>query len=314
MPQVAAFIVWMILQGLAFVTVIWTSLRLAGLERSHLRLPVAAAAVFVVSSAIEWDLRAHNNNLIYLALVMLGLTARRTWVAAALFAVTANLKLYSIVLIPGLLWRREVRLAVATGLAAVALAVLLPLLAFGPAQALKLSISWVNEILYTASDAGRAHAPLSLHKTAAALLGVAPTASEATWAARGAQLLWLALVAFYFLVPARRPGTGGVARLCDVIVLLMLPLPVSSWLVPYHGAVMLPAYILIVSVLIDWQRPQSLRTVAGLACAGCIALRFAAPAWELRAGALTLSLMLTLAALAAIRSAPERAAVSSSPV
>jgi hypothetical protein len=39
-----------------------------------------------------------------------------------------------------------------------------------------------------------------------------------------------------------------------------------------------------------------------------------APAWELRAGTLTLSLMLTLAALAAIRSAPEHAAVSSSPV
>ena len=313
MPQVAAFIVWMILQGLAFVTVIWASLRLAGLERSHLRLPIAAAAVFVVGSAIEWDLRAHNNNLIYLALVMLGLTTRRTWVAAVLLAVTANLKLYSGILIPGLLWRREVRLAIATGLIAVALAVALPLLAFGPAQALKLSGSWINEILYTVSDAGRSHAPLSLHKTAAALLGVAPTTSASTLAARGAQLVWLALVAFYFLGPARRPGTGGVARLCDVIVLLMLPLSVSSWLVPYHGVVMLPAYILIVSVLIDWQRPRSLRIVAGIACAGCIALRFAAPAWELRAGILTLSLMLSLAALAAIRSAPERAAVSSSP-
>jgi hypothetical protein len=314
MPQVAAFIVWMTLQGLAFVTVIWTSLRLAGLERSHLRLPVAAAAVFVVSSAIEWDLRAHNNNLIYLALVMLGLAARSTWVAAALFAITANLKLYSGVLIPGLLWRREVRLAVATELMALALAVVLPLLAFGPAQALKLSISWVNEVLYTASDAGRAHAPLSLHKSAAAMLGVAPTASEATWAARGAQLLWLVLAAFYFLVAAQRPGTDGVARLCDVIVLLMLPLPISSWLVPYHGVVMLPATILIVSVLIDRQRSRSVRIAAGVACAGCIALRFAASAWELRAGTLTLSLMLTLAALAAIRSAPERTAVSSSPV
>jgi hypothetical protein len=314
MPQVVAFIVWMILQSLAFVTVIWASLRLTGLERSHLRLPIAAAAVFVVGGAIEWDLRAHNNNLIYLALVMLGLTARSTWVAAALFAVTANLKLYSGILIPGLLWRREVRLAIATGLAAAALAVVLPLLVFGPAQALKLSMSWVNEILYTISDAGRAHAPLSLHKTAAALLGTAPTASESKLAARGVQLLWLALMAAYFLIPARRPGSGSVARLCDVIVMLMLPLPISSWLVPYHGSVMLPAYILIVSVLIDAQRPHNLRIVAGIVCAGCIALRFAFPAWELRAGTLTLSLMLTLAALAAIRSSPERTTVSSSPV
>jgi len=118
MPQVAAFIVWMILQGLAFVTVIWTSLRLAGLQRSHLRLPIAAAAVFITSTAIEWDLRAHNNNLIYLALVMLALSTRKTWIAAILFAVTANLKLYSGVLIPGFLWRREYRLGLATAVAA----------------------------------------------------------------------------------------------------------------------------------------------------------------------------------------------------
>jgi hypothetical protein len=197
---------------------------------------------------------------------------------------------------------------------AVALAVVLPLLAFGPAQALKLSMSWVNEILYTVSDAGRAHAPLSLHKSAAALLGAAPTASESKFAARGVQLLWLALVAIYFVIPARLPGTGDVARLCDVIVMLMLPLPISSWLVPYHGSVMLPAYILIVSVLIDAQRPQSLRIVAGIACAGCVALRFALPAWELRAGTLTLSLMLTLAALAAIRISLGRTAASPSAV
>jgi hypothetical protein len=109
MPQVMAFLVWMVLQSLCFAVVIWASLRLAGLERSHLRLPIAAAAVFIVSAAIEWDLRAHNNNLIYLALIMLGLVTRRTFIAAILFAVTANLKLYSAVLIGGFLWRREYR-------------------------------------------------------------------------------------------------------------------------------------------------------------------------------------------------------------
>ena len=316
MPQVAAFIVWMILQGLAFVTVIWASLRLAGLERSHLRLPIAAAAVFVVGSAIEWDLRAHNNNLIYLALVMLGLTARRTWVAAALFAVTANLKLYSGILIPGLLWRREVRLAVATGLIGRGAGGRAPPACLRPgAGAQAVRCSWINEILYTVSDAGRAHAPLSLHKTAAALLGVAPTASASTLAARGVQLLWLALVAFYFLVPARRPGTGGVARLCDVIVLLMLPLPISSWLVPYHGvgdaAGLHPDRFGADRLATARRACGSSRASPARAASRC-ASRL--PAWELRAGTLTLSLMLTLAALAAIRSSPERTAVSSSPV
>jgi uncharacterized membrane protein YhaH (DUF805 family) len=64
---------------------------------------------------------------------------------------------------------------------------------------------------------------------------------------------------------------------------------------------MLPAFILIVSRLIDTQRPQAVRVMAGIACAGCIALRFGVPAWELRAGTLTLSLVLTLIALGTIR-------------
>jgi hypothetical protein len=315
MPQVAAFIVWMVLQSLAFITVIWTSLRLAGLERSHLRLPIAAATVFVVGSAIEWDLRAHNNNLIYLALVMLGLVARRTWIAAILFAITANLKLYSTVLIGGFLWRREYRLAFATAVAALVLAIGLPLLIFGPEQSLKLGLSWINEILYTMHPVGTAQPPLSLPRTAGALLGVAPSSEAARIAARCAQALWFAMVLGYFLATWRRAADrhSDTARLSDVVVMLMLPLPVSSWLVPYHGVVMLPAFVLIVAALVDSQRPKGVRIVAGLACAGCIALRFAVPAWDLRAGVLTLSLMLTLLALGAIRVAGEPPVTSSSP-
>jgi hypothetical protein len=311
MTQTTAFMVWMVLQVASFAVVIWASLRLAGIEQSPLRLPIAAAAVFVVSAAIEWDLRAHNNNLIYLALVMLGLVARKTWIAAVLFAVTANLKLYSGVLIPGFLWRREYRLALMTALAAIILAVALPLLVFGPDHALKLFGSWINELLYTASPAGRAAAPLSLQKTAAALLATDPSNATAITAARCAQALWLALVAGYFLVAARpgsAAGSSTAARLCDAVVLLMLPLPISTWLVPYHGIVMLPAFVLIVSRLVDAQQPRVIRIMAGAACIGCIALRFGIPAWELRAGTLTLSLVLTLVTLRAIRMSDNRQA------
>lgn len=313
MQQTTAFIVWMVLQALSFAVVIWASLRLAGIDRSPLRLPIAAVAVFVVGAAIEWDLRAHNNNLIYLALVMLGLTARRTWIAAILLALTANLKLYSGVLVPGLLWRREYRLAFATGAAALLIAIVLPLLAFGPSQSLKLFASWVNEILYTMSPTGEAQPPLSLRKTAAALLGAEPGSASVTLLSRSAQAAWLVLVASYFLTIARPNSAGSdmsIARLCDAIVLLMLPLPVSSWLVPYHGIVMLPAFVLIVSRLVDCRSPRAVRVMAGLACIGCVALRFAVPAWDLRAGVLTLSLVLTLLALGAIRMSAGRMAAA----
>lgn len=311
MTQNTAFMVWMGLQVASFAVVIWASLRLSGIDRSPLRLPIAAAAVFVVSAPVEWDLRAHNNNLIYLAIVMLGLVTRKSWIAAVLFAATANLKLYSGVLIPGLLWRREYRLALMTALAAITVAAALPLLVFGPDHALKLFGSWINELLYTASPAGRAAAPLSLQKTTAALLGADIGSVAAITAARCAQALWLALVAGYFLMAAR-PGSAGsntpVARLCDVLVLLMLPLPISTWLVPYHGIVMLPAFVLIVSRLVDPQQLRTIRIMAGIACVGCIALRFGIPAWELRAGTLTLSLVLTLVTLGAIRMSGNRQA------
>src|SRR5215207_802962 len=42
MTQTTAFIVWMILQVLSFAVVICASLRLAGMDQSHLRLPIAA--------------------------------------------------------------------------------------------------------------------------------------------------------------------------------------------------------------------------------------------------------------------------------
>lgn len=309
MTQTVAFLVWIVLQAASFVIVVWTSLRLVGMHRSLLRLPIAAAAVFVVSAAIEWDFRTHNNNLIYLALVMVGLTTRKTWIAALLFATTANLKLYSAVLIPGFLWRREYRLAFATALAATLLAIALPALVFGPDQSIKLFGSWLNEFLYTTSPAGQAAAPLSLQKTAGMILGVDPQSSTAIMAARCAQIVWMALAAGYFVVTGRRrlaDGDNSIARLCDVIVLLMLPLPLSSWLVPYHGVVLLPAFILIVSRLIDETCPQAVRIVAGVASMGCVALRFAVPAWDLRAGTLTLSLILTLLALGTIKMVDSR--------
>ncbi len=310
MGQVTAFIVWMVLQGISLAVVLWASLSLAGMARSHLRLPIAIAAIFVTGAAIEWDMRAHNNNLIYLALIMLGLKAKQPWVSAVLWAVTTNLKLYSAVLIPGLLWRREYRLAVMTASATLAIGIILPLLVFGYANSIRLHGSWFNVILYTMSPDGLAAAPLSLQKTSGALLAAEPTSSIVIIVSRTLQALWLLLVLCYFVIAAKRDtrdGDGNVARLCDFMVMLMLPLPISSWLVPYHGIVMLPAFILIVSAMIEVRHSILVRALAGIAVVGCITLRFAIPAWNLRAGTLLLSLVLTVLALGAIRMSPYRA-------
>jgi hypothetical protein len=304
----------MVLQCVSFAIILWAGLRLAGIERSRIRLPVAALAVFIVSAPLEWDFRAHNNNLIYTALVMLGLTARRTWIAAMLLAVTANLKIYSAILIPGLLWRREYRLAASMALAGLMIAAALPLLAFGFAHSIKLYGSWINEILYTMSAAGQAAAPITMRKTVSALFGLGPGASAATIATIAIQLLWVALVAAYFVVAARphAPGSDSdSARLCDITVLLLLPLPISTWFVPYQAIVMLPAFILIVAMLIDERQSRRVRTMAAIASVGCVLLRFGFRAWELRAGVYLFSFVLVVLALGAIRMSLSQSASAS---
>ena len=316
MPRTLAFIVWMLLQCASFAVVLWASLHLAGIAQSRIRLPVAAAAVFIVSAAIEWDLRAHNNNLIYLALIMLALMARRTWVSAILLAATANLKIYSGVLLLGFLWRREYRLAASMALAGLLIAIVLPLLTFGHSQFIKLLGSWTNEIHFLMSSAGQTAAPFTIRKTVSALLGLESGASAVTLVSISAQSLWLGLVVAYFVVaakPTAPASESNTARLCDVIVMLMLPLPISAWFVPYHAVVMLPAFVLIVATLIDEQQPHRVRAMAAIASAGCIFMRFAFGAWELRTGVYLISFVLVLLALGAIRmSLAQSALVSAS--
>jgi hypothetical protein len=274
-------------------------------------MPIAAAAVFIVSSPLQWDLRSHNNNLIYMALVTLGLVSRRTWISAFLFAATANLKIYSGVLVAGFLWRREYRMAVSMAAAGLLIAVALPILTFGYSHFIELIPVWFDQILYTMSPAGQALAPLSLKRTATALLGAGPGAPAVTAVTISAQLLWIGLVVGYLVLAAkpRAPGgDGNIARLCDVIVLLLLPLPVSSWFVPYHALVMLPAFVLILARLIDRGQPRGVRAMAAVAVAGCVLMHLAVRAWELRAGVYLVDFVLVVLALGAIRVSLRRAA------
>lgn len=311
MPRALAFALWMSLQCISLVIILWTSLCLAGVAGSRARMPIAAAAVFIVSSPLQWDLRSHNNNLIYLALVMLGLVSRRTWVGAALFAATANLKIYSGVLVAGFLWRREYRMAVSMAAAGLLIAVVLPILTFGYSHFVELIPVWFDQMLYTVSPAGQALAPLLLKHTATALFGAGSGTPAVTAVTISVQLLWIGLVVGYFVFAAkpRAPGSdSNIARLCDVIVLLLLPLPLSSWLVPYHALVMLPAFVLILARLIDRQQPQGVRAMAAIAVAGCVVMHLAVRAWELRAGVYLVDFVLVVLALGAIRLSLRRTA------
>src|SRR5262249_4662937 len=90
-------------------------------------------------------------------------------------------------------------------------------------------------------------------------------------------------------------------RLADACVLLLAPLPLSTWLAPYHAVIMLPAFVLLLSVAVDARWPAGIRGAALAAPLAYELLRFCLPAWELRAGVFYCAFVFILAALGMVR-------------
>ncbi len=305
LPRVAAFALWILAQGAALAAVLWASLRLSDAAALRERWIVALVAVLLLGSPIGWDFRNHNTNMIYLAVVMLGLMTRRTWLAALLFAASFNLKLYS-ALLPGVfVWRREIRLAAMTVVFAVLIFVLLPVAVFGPSGFPQLLADWYQQIAHSFSPAVQASIGANLIQSVAAWLALDPGAPEVTTWLRIIQAAWIVSVGGYFLLAARGAAGEGAparqARLADVCVALIAPLPLSTWLIPYHTVVLLPAFILLIAVVIAPVWPAPIRIAAAAALVVYEALRFLRPEEHYRGAVYLVGFVFTLFALGLIR-------------
>jgi hypothetical protein len=224
LPENVAFAGWILLQAAAFGLVLWASLKLSGAARFRGRLLIALAAVLLTDNQLGWDFRTHNNNVIYLALIMLGLVIRTTWLSGLLLGVSCNLKIYSGSLIFGFIWRREYRLAASMLVAASLIAVVLPIAVFGPSGYLQLLDGWVKQTLFDPPAGQPAYLPANLFRRSGAfLLAADPASLQVSILLRVSQAAWAVLVIGYFTIAARRPvsGNNAQARLCDVCVLLL---------------------------------------------------------------------------------------------
>ena len=304
-PILIAFAGWLILQAAAFAVVIWAAARMSGTTRLHGWLMIALVAALLNSSALSWDFRNHNTNLIYLALVMLGLLTHRIWLGALLLASSFNFKLYSGALMIVLAWRREYRLAAGMVLAAGLIAVLLPMAAFGPAALPQLFADWLEQVRYTTSPVNQSAGPASLFRWAVTLLAADPSSGEVALLVRGTQAAWIVLVAVYFLLAGRshptEPVAAGQARLADASVALLAPLPLSTWFIPYQAVVMLPVFMLLLTVIVSEAWPRWTRGAALAACIGSQAIRFCIRDWDYRGAAFLAEFICAILALAVVR-------------
>jgi hypothetical protein len=65
--------------------------------------------------------------------------------------------------------------------------------------------------------------------------------------------------------------------------------------------VMLPAYMLLLTVAISDEWPKWLRITSGGACVACLIVRFAVPDWNYRGAVFLVSFVILLLALSTIR-------------
>jgi glycosyl transferase family 87 len=313
-PHAISLAIWLLAQAVAFAFVIWAAARLSGAAALPGWPSIALVAALLTSNALGWDFRNHNNNLIYLALVMMALLTNRTWLSAVLIAISVNLKLYSGLLLIALAWRREYRLAAATAIACALLALVLPLAVFGPAALPQLAADWLEQIRYTTSAAHQAAGPASLFLTASALLGADITSQAVAVLVRATQGCWMILVIGYFVTAGRSQPTDrevyNQVRLADACVALMAPLPLSTWFLPYHGVVMLPAFVLLITAMVAPGSPNRTRAAALIGCVGSQLVRLGG-SWNFRGAAFLAGFVVLVLALAVIRQSLMQARVAS---
>jgi len=304
-PRSLALGIWILIQAVSFAVVLKVGLRLTGMASLPGRWLVALVAALLVELPLSWDFRNHNNNMIYLALIMLSLVTRKAWLSGLLLAISFNLKLYSGLLFAGFVWRREYRLAAAMAIASFALGVIFPIIVFGFSGYLQLMGQWLNELRYTISPAGQLEAPATLLKSVKALVGTDTNSTMVILISGTSLAVWTALVIGYFVLamkPSARPGgNSDKARLSDICVLLMAPLPFSTRFSPYHAIVLLPAFLTLLSTLIDKNETSWLRGVTLSAIIGGQLLLLVLPHWELRSLMYLLSFTFIVIALGIVR-------------
>ena len=94
--QTVGFAIWLLIESIAFVIVIWTSLQLSGAVALPGAMVIAITAVLLNGNSLGLEFRNHNTNIVYLALVLLGVAdAPHLVEGAAISVLSFNLKLYS---------------------------------------------------------------------------------------------------------------------------------------------------------------------------------------------------------------------------
>ncbi len=275
---------------------------------------VGAAALVLAGSAVEWDLRNANSNVVYLGLILAGYTLirRAPGLAGTLIGLSVSLKLFSGLLLVWLAVRGATRAAVAGAATVALLWGVAPVAVFGVTGAAQLYSGWFEQIRIVADPAayqlitdGGGPPLVPVRRAVMALTGEGPRGSTVGWGVTALQVIWTAVVGWYGWRALREPGDPAPSRaaLADWTVLLLAPLPFNPWLEPYHAVPVVVAVMLCLVVVADERLDARTRGLALVPLVVSPLLRLSGAPFEFRGLSLYVQFLVLVASLGAIRSA-----------
>ena len=248
------------------------------------RWGLAFLGYLVASPFFHWELRSQNCNLLFLMAVLMAascLQRRRFSAAGGFLALSIALKLFSILVIPYLLWKRQFQAFAWTAIGMVAFWIVLPAIVFGPERFDTVYRGWLYQMAESSRNVADLAHPILISLPNAAH---AVDAQNAGWIVGAVWLVWTTVAAFGAVAAWYRRDTPADAfgLLADIALLILGPISVSPYLEPYHPIVCaIPAMLLICATADSQQRSRVRLLAASLFMCG-IVLSFYPAHWSAR--------------------------------
>jgi len=299
-------VLWSLCSLIAFAALIVGMIELLGdlADERALLAPTLACLVWVW--CVQWDFRAVNVNLVFLAMALWGLIraqGQHLVSAGALLAASVALKLYAAPLIVYLAFRGWWRGLIWAGAFGCVFFALAPIVYFGPSDAWMLTGLWLRNVVAAMQPGFVVELiayKVSLEWVLLSFVGGGDEGAGGLYAAlRGVQLgvvLWLV---GYLWLGSRRGDCRQVGErlLADAGLVLSSMVLLSPLAEPHHGVVALLPATLLAHVALDAGRGQRARISAAAVLAGVALALQAAPSGAWKAAAFTLGLLAMILSL-----------------